>query len=494
MIKRCCTFEIERIETIDFGKGLSMNIHKDRVIIIGAGPAGIACAFALGSKGKPSLVIERDEEAGGLCRTIDYSGYLFDIGGHRFLSKSDVINRLWNETLGDELLKVQRLSRIYYKKKLFKYPLSFLNTFWNLGMIESFRCIVSYMYCKLVRPGDDKTFEGWITNRFGKRLYDIFFNTYTMKVWDVPCKDISADWAVQRIRGLSLRVAMKKALLGTKIRNTKAIYEEFYYPRKGPGQFYKKFKELTTQLGTQFLCNNKVTCIKHDGQRMYSIMVKDDQENTESEIEIDYLFSSIPLPIFVRSMLPSPPSDVLFAAERLRFRSFLIVNVIIDKENLFPDQWIYVHSPEVRLARIQNYKNWSPDMTADPKRTSLGLEYFCTEGDDLWQMNDVDLIDYAVKELERIGIKSRKRLINGFVIRKANCYPIYSLEYQKHLRVIQDYLRQFLNFQTIGRAGLFRYDNSDQAMLSGILAAKNYLENSFVDLWGSGAEQEYLEM
>jgi protoporphyrinogen oxidase len=471
-----------------------MELSEGIVHIIGAGPSGMACAHTLAKGGHSAIVITEEKGVGGLCQTLEFSDYLFDIGGHRFLSKSGLINSIWKEVMGDDLLQVRRLSRIFYRKRFFNYPLSFFNTFRNLGPFESFRCVASYGFCRLTKPGDDQTFEGWIINRFGKRLYKIFFDTYTRKVWAVPCKDISADWAVQRIRGLSLRVAIKKALLGARSRGPKTLAEEFLYPKKGPGQFYAKMERSLKDLGTRFLFEKRVVAVNHRDGRVVSIGVKDGSDPVAQEMPVDYLFSSMPLTDLIQSLNPQPPGSIRLAASKLRFRSFLVVNVILDCKTLFPDQWIYVHSPDVQLGRIQNYKNWSPFMTANPERTSLGLEYFCSEGDELWEMNDVDLIDFAVEELEEIGIVSRKHLINGFVVRRKNVYPVYSLEYQRALDVIRKYLSRFDNLQTMGRAGLFRYDNSDHAMLSGIGAAKNYMDKSVYNLWSQGPQQEYLEM
>jgi protoporphyrinogen oxidase len=471
-----------------------MSSAKENVHIIGAGPAGMACAYTLAKDGHTAVLIDEEKEAGGLCQTVEFSGYLFDIGGHRFLSQSDLINAIWQEVMGADLLRVRRLSRIFYRKRFFDYPLSFFNTFWNLGPFESFRCIASYGYCRLTKPGNDRTFEGWIVNRFGKRLYEIFFDTYTRKVWAVPCKDISADWAVQRIRGLSLRVAIKKALLGARSRGPKTLAEEFLYPKRGPGQFYANLEKSLENMGTQFLFEKRVVKVNHDEGKVTSIVVMDKSRDSEHEIPVDYLFTSMPLPDLILSLHPSAPEHIRQAASLLRFRSFLVVNVILDCESLFPDQWIYVHSPDVKLGRIQNYKNWSPFMTVNPQRTSLGLEYFCTEGDEIWEMNDVDLIDFALEELEKIAIVSRGHLINGFVVRRKNVYPVYSLDYQSSLDVLREYLSLFKNLQTMGRAGLFRYDNSDHAMLSGIGAAKNYMNRSAHNLWSQGPQQEYLEM
>lgn len=459
-----------------------------REIILGAGPTGMGCAYTLAKAKQSFLVVEKDDAPGGLCRTLNFHSYLFDIGGHRFLSKSEEINQLWHDVMGDDMLQVRRLSRIYYRRRYFNYPLSFFNTFWNLGPMESFLCVASYLRGKHFKPGDDNTFEGWIINRFGKRLYDIFFKTYTEKVWALACQDISADWAIQRIQGLSLRVAIQKMLLGMKENAPKTLSEEFLYPRTGPGEFYRRLRNLTQALGGRFVFGKNVTSIKHDGQKIVSVEIQDSQEGKDKELPVEYLFSSVPLPVLVRLLEPPPPKDILTCAQRLRFRSLLVVNIILDKEDVFPDQWIYVHSPEVRLGRIQNHKNWSPAMVVDLKKTSLGLEYFCTEEDSLWNMNDMDLIDYAIEELEKIGIISRRHLISGFVVRRPHAYPVYSLDYQENVDIIRRYLDRFCNLQTMGRGGLFRYDNSDRTLLSGIYAARNFLEKANYDVWRGNLE------
>lgn len=443
----------------------------DRVVIIGAGPAGMGCAYTLAKAKQDCLVIEKDTAPGGLCRTIDFRGYLFDIGGHRFISKSEEINNLWHRVMDGDMLRVRRLSRIYYRKKYFKYPLSFFNTFWNLGPAESLLCVGSYLKHRFLKADNSDTFEGWITYRFGKRLYNIFFKPYTEKIWSIPCQEISAHWAQQRIGGLSLKTAIKDAFL---IRKDipKTLSKEFFYPKTGPGEFYHRLEKLTESEGGRFTFGKSVTGISHNGRKILSIDILNSYESKKENLSVDYLFSSIPLPIFIRMLEPPPPKDIINAANRLRFRSLLVVNIIVDKEDLYPDQWIYIHSPEVSLGRIQNYKNWSPMMVADIKKTSLGLEYFCNEGNSLWNMNDADLIRHALGELEEIGAVSRRYFIDGFVVRRPNVYPVYLLGYQKNVDIIRNYLARFCNLQTIGRGGLFRYDNSDDALLSGIYAAR----------------------
>lgn len=421
------------------------------------------------------MVAEKESEPGGLCRTLNFHDYLFDIGGHRFLSNSPEINRLWSEVMGPDMLRVKRLSRIYYKKKFFSYPLAFFNTFWNFGPFESLWCIGSYLKARMLNPGDEKTFEGWITNHFGKRLYEIFFRTYTEKVWAVPCRDISADWAKERIKGLSLQVAIRNAVMKLKGNAPKTLTEEFLYPVKGPGEFYRRFKDKVFQNGGTFHFNQRVTRVGHSLGKIVCVEIEDVRTGETRILEVDALFSSLPLPELMAMMDPLPSRELMEEARKLWFRNFLVVNVILDKEDVFPDQWIYVHSPEVALGRIQNYKNWSSRMVADSRKTSLGLEYFCSEDDSLWSMNDIDLIHLAVSELEKIGIVSRRHLIDGFVVRQSHVYPVYSLGYEASVRVLKSYLRGFSNLEMMGRAGLFRYDNSDQALLSGMDAARNFL-------------------
>jgi protoporphyrinogen oxidase len=450
--------------------------------------------LGLARGGLEPLVIEKEGRSGGLCRTIEFNGCLFDIGGHRFLSRLDEVNALWGGVLGDDLLRVRRLSRIFYRGRFFKYPLSFFDTFRNLGPVESLRSVGSYLKDRAFRPGDDSTFEGWIVNRFGRRLYDIFFDVYTRKVWAVPCRDLSADWARQRIRGLSLRVALRGSILGTGGAGPKTLAREFLYPRRGPGQFVERLQDEAAGRGARFLFNETVSAVEHDGRRITAVESRRNGSGAETRaVPAARLVSSMPLPRLVKALRPPPPASVAAAADRMRFRSFIVVNLILEAGDLFPDQWIYVHSPEVRLGRIQNFKNWSPAMNANPRWTSLGLEYFCDEGDALWRKSDAELIDRGLEELARIGFPSRESFVDGFVVRRPDVYPVYALDYGNALRAVRDYLARFDNLQTIGRAGSFRYCNSDLALKMGLSAADRLLGRSSPNLWEMGRDRDYLE-
>jgi protoporphyrinogen oxidase len=468
-----------------------MKDNRANIAIIGAGPSGLACAYTLAKQGVSSVIFEKDSRPGGLCKTINFQDYLFDIGGHRFLSRDDEVNLFWKEILPDGFNRVKRLSRIYYNKKFFKYPLSFWNTFLNLGLKESVLCVGSYFWSHFRQSGDDATFEGWITNRFGERLYKIFFDTYTEKVWAVPCKDLSADWATQRIQGLSLRAAIKKALGVQRTGHPKTMTEEFLYPSCGPGEFYDRLCNKIVGLGSNVQVDTAVEQLYHIDGRIAFVKIKD--KTGFKNVAVDHVFSSMPLPQMINSLTPSAPKDILIAANKLSFRSFIEINIVIDQENIFPDQWIYIHSPHVKLGRIQNYKNWSKKMVPDSKRTTLGLEYFCDEGDEIWSMNDIDLIDFAVREIEKLGIVSRRKLITGMVVRCPNVYPLYTLDYQQNVVKIRNYLKRFCNLQAMGRCGTFRYDNSDRATLTGIHSARALLGHEYRDIWSLSTDNKYLE-
>ncbi len=466
---------------------------ETKYLIVGAGPAGMASAYELAKAGHKPVVLDIEEQAGGICRTLDHQGYLFDIGGHRFLTKSKEIQELWRGIMGSDLLRVKRLSRIYYRYRFFSYPLKFFDTFLKLGLWGSGKAISSLLWCKYRKRGDLKTFEGWVTRNFGRELYKVFFEHYTEKVWGIPCTNLSADWAEQRLRGLSLKSLLRSIFSLNEKKRPKTLTEEFLYPRTGPGEFFKRFQADIERRGGRFFWGRKIVELKTDGKKVISVIAQDLRDGNLEEIRVEKVCSTMPLPLLARALDPKAPAEVLKASEALRFRSFLVVNVVLNVEKLFPDQWIYIQDPDVRMGRIQNYKNWSPAMVPDLTRTSLGLEYFCDEDDDFWSKSDVDLIDLAMSELQKIGIASRKNLINGFVVRIPHAYPIYSMGYMENVKVLRNYLERFENLKTFGRGGLFRYDNADHALLSGLWTARNILGGADCDVWGIQADTSYLE-
>ncbi len=458
-------------------------------VIIGGGPAGLTAAYELSKHGKKSVVLEKADRVGGISRTETYKGYRFDIGGHRFFTKVGEVEQLWQEVMGDEFIKVSRLSRIYYKSKFFSYPLEPYNALSNLGLINSILIMWSYFKAKLSPNPVEENFEQWVSNRFGKRLYKTFFKTYTEKVWGIPCTEIRADWAAQRIKGLSLTKAITNALFGSN--NTKTLIKEFNYPVYGPGQMWERFQQKLDSKGSPVHLNTEVVGIERDGYRVNSVTVK--QNGSTSKVVGENFVSSMPVSLLLKKLNPAPPKAILKAANSLKYRDFLIVSLIVDQAELFPDNWIYIHSPEFKVGRIQNFKNWSRAMVPDQSKTCLGMEYFCNEGGKLWQMSNEQLVELASREVKALGLVDPEvNIEDGTVIRQFKAYPVYDDEYRQKVEVIQEYIQKFENLQTVGRNGMHRYNNSDHSMLTGLLAAKNILGEKH-DLWNVNVERSYHE-
>lgn len=459
-------------------------------VIIGGGPAGLTAAHELTRRGIAAVVVEKDHIVGGLARTETYRGYHFDMGGHRFFTKSKEIQRRWQEIAGDDFLRRPRLSRIYYRKTFFNYPLKPLNALMGLGFVASSLILLSYLRWKALPYRQEETFEQWVTNRFGKRLFATFFKGYTEKIWGIPCSELRAEWAAQRIKNLSLKTALVSTLVKPASTVTTLI-DSFHYPRLGPGMLWNAAKTEIEDRGGTVLTESGVICIHRTGNRVTGITVR--RPGSTERLEGTHFISSIPVTELVGTLDPPPPADVLEAAGKLRFRDFLTVCLIVDTPELFPDNWIYVHDPEVKVGRIQNYKNWSPDMVPDSGKTSLGLEYFCQVGDELWRMSDGDLMELGRHELAHMGLVDPGAIRDGCVFRVPNAYPIYDAEYRAHLTTIRDYVNSLTNLQTIGRGGLYRYNNQDHSMLTGILAVRNAILGEANDLWSVNADEEYHE-
>jgi protoporphyrinogen oxidase len=460
-----------------------------RVVVIGAGPAGLTAAYESTKYAVSPTVLEKRHTVGGIARTENYNGFYFDMGGHRFFTKSERVNKLWHEILGDDFLRRRRLSRIYYDRKFFHYPIRPVNALAGLGVYHSVMVVLSYLRWQLFPYEQEDTFEQWVTNRFGRRLFETFFKTYTEKVWGISCSELKAEWAVQRIKDLSLKTALLNMFARPGRSQIRTLIEEFHYPRSGPGMLWNAVKEEIERRGGRVVLNSEVVRIHQAGNHIDSTVVA---FNGDTEVvQGTHFISSMPITEFIKRLDPPPPSPVLEAAGRLKYRDFLSVCLIVGKPNLFPDNWIYVHEPDVKVGRIQNFKNWSPDMVPDASKTSLGLEYFCTAGDELWNMPDTELIELGRREVDRIGLANYADVEEGCVFRVPKSYPIYDSEYRDQLAVVREYVEGLDNFQTIGRNGLHRYNNQDHAMLTGIFAVENMIHGKAHDLWSVNADQEY---
>ena len=473
-------------------------------VIAGAGPAGLTAAYELTRHGASCVVLENEVAmVGGISRTDQYKGYRFDIGGHRFFSKSEEINQLWHEILGaDQFITRKRLSRIYYNRRFFHYPLKPLDAFRKLGPVKAARILASYAQSRLKPIVPERSFEDWTVNRFGRVLFDMFFKTYTEKVWGMSTKEISADWAAQRIKGLDLTKTVMNALFGgfgktakgkgNKGAVIKTLIDSFQYPRLGPGQMWEAARDKVRAGGNEVHHDRKVTRIEHDGTRVTGMIATEGAGRT-SRYEGNHYLSTLPIRALIAAMSPPAPPEVVQAAESLRYRDFLTVVLILDRPETFPDNWIYIHEPDVKVGRIQNFKNWSPDLVPDPSKSSLGLEYFCFEGDDLWSSADEDLVALGRREVETIGLARSADVIDGCVVRMPKAYPVYDDVYQDHLKVIREWLAQLGNLELAGRNGMHKYNNQDHSMMTALLAARNILGLGQYDTWKVNTDAQYHE-
>ncbi len=463
------------------------------VVVIGAGPAGLTAAVELGRLGRPVIVLEKDQLVGGIARTEVYKGYHFDIGGHRFFTKIGEVEKFWHEILDGDFITRPRISRIFYQGKFYDYPLKPFQALANLGLFTSLHVGLSYLYAQVFPYPREDTFEEWVSNRFGRKLYSIFFKTYTEKVWGLPCSEIRAEWAAQRIQGLSLPVAIRNALFGPRGQEViKTLIEKFQYPRLGPGMMWHRAAEFVEARGGRVELETDVVCLHHSGGRVTHVTARHNSTLEERAFPGADFISTMPIAELIRKLDPPAPPEVIAAANGLTYRDFLSVILIVDQPDLFPDNWIYIHSPEVRVGRVQNFKNWSPDMVPDSGKTSLGLEYFCTEGDDLWRMSDAELIELGRREMEQIGLVNPADVIDGTVVRQLKAYPVYNGTYARYLATIKDYLAKFYNLQTVGRNGLHKYNNQDHSMLTAMLAVRNLLGERH-DVWDVNTERSYHE-
>jgi protoporphyrinogen oxidase len=468
-----------------------MTIDSDEhgtAVVLGGGPAGLTAGYLLSKLGRPVVVLEAEDQVGGLAKTVEVDGYRFDLGGHRFFTKVIEVDMLWHEILGEEFLLRPRMSRIYWNKRYLDYPLRGPDVIRKLGPIELTRCMASYAKAAMFPRKPEESFEDWVSNRFGRRLFELFFKSYTEKLWGVSTTEIRAEWAAQRIKGLSFFSAAKAAFFGNRGNKVKSLISEFNYPRFGPGQMWDAMTAAIETEGGVVRLEAPVGRIQIENNRVVAVETAGETYEFPSAV-----VSSLPLREMVAMTNPPPPQEVIDAAAGLRYRDFLTVALVVDGEDLFPDNWIYIHEPDVRVGRIQNYRSWSPWMVPDPDKACVGLEYFCFAGDDLWNMADEDLVALASKELEQLGLAKAGQVERGFATRVPKAYPIYDADYAERVKVIRAWLETIENLQQVGRNGLHRYNNSDHSMLTAMRAVDNIVTGSHHDIWEVNAESVYHE-
>ena len=456
-------------------------------VVLGGGPAGLTAGYLLAKQGRPVIVLEAEDQLGGIAKTVERDGYRFDLGGHRFFTKAKEVDALWHEIMREEFLRRPRMSRIYWNGKFLHYPLRGADVIKKLGPVELTRSMFSYLRAALKRKGEEKTLEQWVSNRFGKRLFELFFKSYTEKVWGVPTSEIRAEWAAQRIKNLNFFSAAKAAFFGNKNDEHTSLIGEFNYPRYGPGQMWETMADDIRALGGEIRLETPVTGVRVEGGRVVEIHTPGETFGPGQVI------SSLPLRSIVGLSGESADGEVVEAARGLRYRDFLTVSLVLEGEDPFPDNWIYIHEPNVQVARIQNFRSWSPWMVPDSSRACVGLEYFCFAGDELWNTSDDDLVKLGAAELEKLGLARAEQVVFGFAVRVPKAYPMYDPDYAERVDAIRSWLEGIDNLQQVGRNGLHRYNNSDHSMLTAMRAVENITAGTAHDLWAVNAESAYHE-
>lgn len=461
------------------------------VAILGAGPAGLACAERLVSNGVKVVVLDKNEKVGGLARTEEFKGHLFDVGPHRFFTKNEEVESFWKKCAGDELISVKRLTRILYRNKLLQYPLQPFDALRGLGFWRSCYAVSSYLWAKLRwRKRQPKNFEDWVISRFGRVLYEAFFKTYTEKIWGIPCHEIGVEWAEQRIKGLSLSEVVRSAFrLGSRTK-VKSLIDEFMYTKRGAGVVYENIAKKIRTSGSEVLLDTRVVGIERDGLTV-SAITYETASGERQTIAVSHVFSSIPLTEFVLQVSPQAPAACITAARKLYYRDHITVNLILPRTRIFPDQWIYIHNPNVRMARVSEYGNFSPAM-ASKDTCAISVEYFCFAHEPLWETADDDLVKMALRELKLVELISSEECLGAYVVREPDSYPAYYLGHRPHFNVLKQFVASFGNVDAIGRGGMYKYNNQDHSILSGICAARRFFGEQ-VDVWEVNTDQAYLE-
>ncbi len=458
-----------------------------RIAVIGAGPAGMTAALQLSRRGVDVSVFEAGPCVGGLARSFDLWGQRVDLGPHRFFSTGARVNRLWLDIVGREYAMVDRLTRIYYRRRFFQYPLKPLNALWNMGLPDAAMCVASYLNEHL-RPEsprtDNASFESWVVRRFGRRLFEMFFKSYSEKLWGIPCHELSADFAAQRIKKLSFSEAARNALTPRRETQHTSLVDRFAYPLGGTGSVYEKMADRLRDCGGQVRLQCPVRRVVHDGFDVRGVEL----QNGCVE-QFDHVISTMPLTSLVHGMT-DVPVDVRDSAGDLKFRNTILVYLHVNSDSLFDDQWLYIHAPDLKMGRVTNFRNWVPQLHAEARTTILAVEYWCDDSDSTWTEHDSTLIELASRELRSTGLVRAEQILDGHVVRVRRCYPVYRVGYREHTDRLADYLRNFRNLTPIGRYGTFKYNNQDHSILMGILAAENLLDNREHDLWSVNTDHE----
>jgi protoporphyrinogen oxidase len=459
-----------------------------RVAVIGAGPAGMTAAYELskhlGKRISRLDIFEKASRVGGLSKSIDLWGQRVDLGPHRFFSHDRMINALWLEVVRERYEIVNRQTRIYYRKRFFSYPIRAFNALRGLGIPEAVRCLLSYMVERIFPTRDTSTFEGWVTSRFGKRLYTIFFKTYSEKLWGISCSMLDSDFASQRIKKLSLYEAVKNALFPGNGDIHATLVEQFAYPSGGTGSVYEAMQASIESRGGRVWLNTGVDRVITTGGSVRSLQL----ENGETR-EYDQVVSSMPISLLVER-LPEVPEKVLEQSKKLKFRNTILVYLRIDRSDLFADQWLYIHDPSVRVGRVTNFRNWIPSVYGSSDSTILCLEYWCYFGDELWSLEPEQLVSMAAEEIVRTGLVPRGHVREGEVVRLPRCYPVYFRGYREILAPIEHYLTSLTGLHVIGRYGAYKYNNQDHSILMGMRASENIVNQAGHDLWAINTDYE----
>lgn len=460
-----------------------------KILIIGAGPAGLSCGYELVKAGMEVEVFEASPYVGGMARSFDLWGQRVDMGPHRFFSKEKHINEFFTTLVRDDYTLVNRLTRIYYRNRFFNYPLKLANVLRNLDVVTIVRILWDYLKQKLVPVKNPSTFEEWVTNRFGRRLFEIFFKHYSEKLWGIPCSKIDADWAAQRIKSLSLWEAVISSIFGNIGNKHKTLVDQFAYPNNGTGTLYERAAEFIREHGGNVNLQTPVKrVILGAGGKVAGIELRDGRV-----INGDRVVSTMPLNLLVKG-LPDVPGDVILAAGKLYFRNTILAYLEVDSTDLFHDNWIYVHSPEVKHGRITNFRNWSKALYRDKKTTILCMEFWAFDNDSIWKEEDEKIATLAMQEIRKLKlVPDGTGILNSFILRIPRCYPVYETGYQVHLKKVENYLDTIENLIPIGRYGAFKYNNQDHSILMGILAADKITQGLDTDLWQINTDVEYQE-